>query len=64
VNKLAKYRVLLCGIISPLAALVLYVLIYGTLTRFSKDLEKDWLFRLSLATLGMILPFLLTLVLA
>jgi thiol-disulfide isomerase/thioredoxin len=64
VNKLAKYRVLLCGILSPLAALVLYVLIYGTLTRFSKDLEKDWLFRLSLATSGMILPFLLTLVLA
>jgi thiol-disulfide isomerase/thioredoxin len=63
-NKLAKYRVLLCGIFSPLLALALYVLIYGTLTHFSKDLEKDWLFRLSLATSGMILPFLLTLVLA
>ena len=63
-NKLAKYRVLLCGVFSPPAALVLYALIYGILTRFSQDLEKDWLFRLSLATLGMILPFLLTLVLA
>lgn len=63
-NKLTKYRVLLCGIFSPLAALVLYALIYGTLTRFSKDLEKDWLVRLSLATLGMTLPFLLTLVFA
>ena len=64
VSNPAKYRVLLCGIFSPLAALVLYVLIYGILTRFSKDLEKDWLFRLSLATAGMIMPFLLTLVLA
>lgn len=44
--------------------MVLYALIYGILTRFSQDLEKDWLLRLSLATLGMILPFLLTLVLA
>jgi thiol-disulfide isomerase/thioredoxin len=64
VNKLTKYRVLLCGILSPLAAAVLYVLIYGILTRLSKDVEQDWLFRLSLATLGMILPFVLTFVLA
>jgi thiol-disulfide isomerase/thioredoxin len=64
VNKLANYRVLLCGILSPLAALILYVLIYGILTRLSKDLEKDWLFRLSLATLGMALPFLFTIALA
>ena len=65
-NKLAKYRVLLCGILSPLAALgtLRMFLSTETLTRFSKDLERDWLFRLSLATFGMILPFLLTFVLA
>jgi hypothetical protein len=35
--KLSKHRVLLCGIFSPLLALVLYALVYGTLTRFSAD---------------------------
>jgi peroxiredoxin len=60
----SKYRVLIAGILSPIAAVVLYVLVYSVLTRFSSDLEKDWLFRLSLSTLGMTLPFLLTLTLA
>jgi peroxiredoxin len=60
----SQYRVLICGILSPIAAVVLYVLVYSVLTRFSTDLEKDWLFRLSLSTFGMTLPFLLTLTLA
>lgn len=60
----SKYRVLISGILSPIAAVVLYVLAYSTLTRFSADLEKDWLFRLSLSTLVMTLPFLITLTLA
>jgi peroxiredoxin len=64
VTKLSKHRVLISGIVSPLAALFLYVLVYATLTRFSADLEKDWLFRLSLSTLAMIVPFLVTLALA
>ena len=42
--KLSKHHVLLCGILSPVLALILYALVYGTLTRFSADLEKDWLF--------------------
>jgi peroxiredoxin len=42
----------------------LYVLVYGILTRYSTDLEKDWLFRLSLSTLAMTVPFLITLALA
>ena len=63
-SKLYEYRVLISGIFSPVAAVVLYVLVYGTLTRFSSDLEKDWLFRLSLSTLAMTVPFLGTLVLA
>jgi thiol-disulfide isomerase/thioredoxin len=45
-------------------ALVLYALVYATLTRFSADLEKDWLFRLSLSTAAMTLPFLATIALA
>jgi len=58
--KLSKHRVLLCGILSPVLALILYALVYGTLTRFSADLEKDWLFRLSVSTLAMTVPFLAT----
>jgi len=61
---LSKYRVLICGILSPLLAVVLYVLVYGTLTRYSTDLEKDWLFRLSVSTLAMTVPFFTTLALA
>ena len=63
-NRTSKYRVLISGILSPIAAVVLYVLVYSTLTRFSTDLEKDWLFRLSLSTLAMTLPFIITLTLA
>ncbi|HEY6406020.1 MAG TPA: redoxin domain-containing protein [Ktedonobacteraceae bacterium] len=63
-TKLSQYRVLISGILSPLAALFLYALVYATLTRRSADLERDWLFRLSAATLAMVVPFLVTLVLA
>ena len=63
-NKLSNYRVLVAGIVSPLAALFLYALVYSILKRASADLEKDWLFRLSLSTLAMTLPFLVTLALA
>ena len=63
-TKLSKHRVLICGILSPLAALFLYALVYGTLTRYSADLDKDWLLRLSVSTLVMTVPFLVTLILA
>jgi peroxiredoxin len=63
-TKLSKVRVLISGILSPLVALVLYMLVYSILTRTSADLEKDWLFRLSLSALAMTLPFLVTLALA
>ncbi len=63
-SKLSKYRVLISGILSPLAAIFLYVLVYGTLTSRSTDLEKDWLFRLAVSTLAMTVPFLVTFVLA
>jgi peroxiredoxin len=61
---LSKYRVLIAGILSPLAAVFLYTLVAVILARFSSDLEKDWLFRLSVSTLAMTAPFLITLVLA
>jgi len=63
-TKLSHYRVLIAGILSPLAAFLLYVLVYSILTQRSTDLEKDWLFRLSLSILAMTVPFLVTLVLA
>src|SRR5262252_439883 len=48
-SRLSQYRVLITGILSPLAALVFYAVVYMTLTEMSSDLEKDWLFRLSLS---------------
>jgi thiol:disulfide interchange protein len=63
-SKLSRYRVLILGILSPVAALLLYALVYVTLTQASRDHEKDWLFRLSLSTLAMTVPFLVTLVVA
>src|SRR5579864_1010166 len=63
-TRLSKFRVLICGILSPLAALFLYALVYSILKRASSDLEKDWLFRLTLSTLAMTLPFLVTLALS
>ena len=38
-KKLSKFRVLISGILSPLVAFVLYVLVYSILTRTSADLE-------------------------
>lgn len=63
-TKLSKHRVLIVGILSPLAALFLFALVYSISKRASSDLEKDWLLRLSLSTVAMTLPFLATLVLA
>jgi thiol-disulfide isomerase/thioredoxin len=56
--------VLLSGIVSPLAALFSYALVYAVLTSLSADHEKDWLFRLSLSTVAITVPFLVTLALA
>jgi peroxiredoxin len=64
VAKLSQYRVLLSGVLSPVAALLSYALVYVTLTRLSADREKDWLFRLSASTLAMAVPFAVTLALA
>jgi peroxiredoxin len=58
--KLSQYRVLIFGIVSPLMAPFLYTFVYVTLTRSSTDRDKDWLFRLSLSTLAMTVPFIIT----
>jgi thiol-disulfide isomerase/thioredoxin len=60
----SKHRVLIAGILSPFAAFFLYGLVYNTLTARSADREKDWLFRLSVSTLALAVPFLITLALA
>jgi thiol-disulfide isomerase/thioredoxin len=62
-SKLLKYRLLFFGILSPLAAVFLYALVYTTLTRLSSDLERDWSFRLALSALAMVVPFLFVLAL-
>jgi len=62
--KPSRYRVLIAGILSPLAAAVLGMLVYVTLTRASADRDKDFVFRLSLTTLAMVAPFAATLALA
>lgn len=62
-TRFSKYRVLIAGILSPPAAVFLYVVVYSILTQVSADREKDWLFRLVLSTFAMILPFLATLAL-
>lgn len=61
---LSRYRLLAVGLLSPIAALVLYAIVYVLLTQASRNLEKDWLFRLSAATIAMTAPFFVTLWLA
>ena len=63
-NRLSKHRVLVAGVLAPVMAVVLYVVVYGILTQRSRDLEGDWFFRLCLSTLAMTVPFLFTLALA
>ena len=62
--KVSSYRVLIAGILSPLAAALFGMVVYATLTRASADRDKDFVFRLSLTTLAMAVPFIATLALA
>ena len=63
-TKLLQYLVLIVGLLSPVLAWWLYSLTYATLTRASTNREQDWLFRLAMSALAMVLPFLVTLLLA
>ena len=60
-KNLSRYRLLILGLLSPVAAIFLYILVYTFLTRRSVDTEKDWLFRLSLSTVAMVVPCILIL---
>jgi cytochrome c biogenesis protein CcmG/thiol:disulfide interchange protein DsbE len=64
VPNLAKHRVLLAGILSPLLALVLNVILIQVLLAFSPDPESNWRFRLLVSSLALPVPFLLTLMFA
>jgi thiol-disulfide isomerase/thioredoxin len=55
-QSVSRYRFLILGLLSPLAAIFLYILVYSVLTRRSADTEKDWLFRLSLSAAAMVVP--------
>lgn len=61
--KPSKYRVLISGLLSPIMAVLLSALVNGALMRWSADTNKDWLFRLSVSTVVMVIPFAITLVL-
>lgn len=56
-------KLLIFGILSPIAALVFYILVYNILTDLSSNLEKDWVFRLTASALAMTIPFFIMLVL-
>jgi peroxiredoxin len=59
-----KYRVLVAGVLSPIAAILLYIVVYGTLTQLSSNLDQDWQMRLALSTLAMMVPCFITILLA
>jgi peroxiredoxin len=61
---LSSYRVLIAGILSPPAAALIGMRVYRHLTRASADLDKDFVFRLSMTALAMTVPFIVTLALA
>jgi cytochrome c biogenesis protein CcmG/thiol:disulfide interchange protein DsbE len=61
---MAKRKLLFLGILSPIAAIVFYILVYNILSDLSSNLEKDWLFRLTASTLAMTIPFFVMLVLS
>ncbi len=62
--KFSKYRVLVVGILSPVLALVLNVILIQTLLALSPNPESNWRFRLIISSIGLAIPFLMTLTLA
>ena len=57
-------RVFVSGVIAPVASIILYVVVYSTLTSLSHNLKGDWLFRLSVSAIAMTLPSIVAFVLA
>jgi cytochrome c biogenesis protein CcmG, thiol:disulfide interchange protein DsbE len=62
--KLSRHGLLIVGILSPFLALILYVLVYNGLLSTSKNVEQDWLFRLSISSAVMFVPFMIAVALA
>ena len=56
--------VFVVGVVAPFAAILLYGLVYGLMTSLSRDVEKDWAFRLFVAAVAMTVPSVLTFALA
>jgi cytochrome c biogenesis protein CcmG, thiol:disulfide interchange protein DsbE len=56
-----KYRVLIAGALSPLAAAALDEVVAKTGTRLSRDPEHDWALRLFCVAVAIALPFFVTL---
>ena len=63
-SKIGKYRTLIFGVSSPILAAVLGAGTYLLLTRTSENLDADFVFRLSMTSVAMALPFIGTVVLA
>ena len=63
-GSVSKHRVLIWGLLSPILAILMSVLVGGALLRLSAEPQKNWLFRLSVSTGVMVVPFAVTLVLA
>ncbi len=61
---MAKRKLLILGILSPVLAIVLYILVYNVLSGLSSNLEKDWLFRLTASAVSMTIPFFIVLAMA
>jgi len=64
VTAFSRHRVLVAGLLSPLAAVFLDKFVYRIVTWHSVDPEHDWPFRVSCAIAAMTLPFLFTVFLA
>ena len=52
-----KRKLLILGILSPIAAIICYILVYNVLSDLSSNLENDWRFRLTASALAMTIPF-------
>lgn len=63
-KSILRNRVFVCGVLSPLVGIFLYVVVYSTLTSLSSNLENDWVCRLVISTFAMIIPNLFTFALA
>lgn len=58
--KLGTYRTLIAGILSPILAAALGAGVYIGLTRASVDRDADFVFRLTMTAVAMIVPFVMT----